>query len=93
MVRLTVTENEKASSNLLYIQSTLGEIFSSSGARINLEPCKNRAILNIDCPESYAEIIRAEVFDKIAEIVSVKYRRTFLLPFNENFNQGYSDYK
>ncbi|MBQ8197225.1 MAG: hypothetical protein IJZ73_04105 [Clostridia bacterium] len=77
MVRLTVTENEKASSNLLYIQSTLGEIFSSSGARINLEPCKNRAILNIDCPESYAEIIRAEVFDKIAEIVSVKYKYDF----------------
>lgn len=77
MVRLTVTENEKISSNLLYIQSTLGEIFSSSGTRINLEHCKNRAILNIDCLEGYAEIIRAEVFDKIAEIVAVKYKYDF----------------
>ena len=77
MIRLTITEKERTTANLLYIQSTLSEILTSSGARVELSKGTNRGVLTIDCPKEYSEIIRSEVFDKIAEVISVKYKYDF----------------
>ena len=74
MIQLTVTENEYGKSNLLYVQTGLSEILTHAGCLVRLYKTDGRNELVISCPECYADIVRAEVSDKVAEIISIKYK-------------------
>ncbi len=77
MARLLISDKEREGSNLLYIQSANAELFGSSGCKVNIEKRDGRAELTIDCSEYYFDIINAEVCDKIAEVLAVRYKYNY----------------
>lgn len=83
MTSITISENKYNESNLLYIQSSIGELLSHADCSIKAQNHDCRAILSIDSPEYYLDIIRTELADKVAEIIAIKYKYEF---FKKNIN-------
>ena len=74
MTQITVTEKDYNESNLLYVQSVMTELFSHADCTAQEYVDNGRSYLNILCPEYYEDIIRAELCDKIAEVIAIKYK-------------------
>ena len=85
MAKIEVSENCVLGDNLVYIQNCLGEIFNHADCTIKNTVINERTKLSVTCPEYYADIIRAEIADKIAEIVAIKYKYDF---FKKNLKIG-----
>lgn len=80
MAKIIVSENKYGKNNLLYIQSCLSELFIRTGCALS-ERKSDRNDLIIECKDCYLEAIKAEIFDKIGEVIAVKYKYDF---FKEN---------
>ncbi|MBQ8427496.1 MAG: hypothetical protein IJX16_07055 [Clostridia bacterium] len=74
MTEITITEKDYNESNLLYIQSVMSELFSHADCSVRESVCNGRASLTISCPEYYVDIVRAELSDKVAEVIAIKYK-------------------
>lgn len=74
MTQITITEKDYNENNLLYIQSMMSELFSHADCTVRENVVNGRASLVITCPEYYIDIVKAEVSDKIAEVVAIKYK-------------------
>jgi hypothetical protein len=74
MVQITITEKDYNENNLLYIQSAISEFLTRAGCSVYLEKGSGRAKLTVNCSECYAEAIRGEISDKVAEIIAIKYK-------------------
>lgn len=74
MTSITISERENNEANLLYVQSSMGELFTHADCSVCFRRANKRALLTINCPECYLDIIRAEVADKVAEIIAIKYK-------------------
>ena len=77
MAQIDITEKRVSGENLYYLQTSLGEIFNHADCTLRTIVVGERAKLTVRCPEYYADIIKAEIADKIAEIVAVKYKYDF----------------
>ena len=77
MIEITVTDSDINENNLLYVQSVMSELFSHADCAVRECVKDGRANLIINCRDYYADIIRAEVADKLAEIVAIKYKYDF----------------
>lgn len=78
MALITITEKDYNENNLLYVQSATAEVLNGTGCRYGVEKVGSRSVLRIDCLDEYADIISAEVADKLAEIVAINYKNEFL---------------
>lgn len=85
MAKIDITENKLQGDNLYYLQSSLGEIFNHADCCVRCLTVGERLKLSVTCPEYYADIIKAEIADKIAEVVAVKYKYDF---FKKNLKVG-----
>jgi len=74
MTSITISEKDYNEGNLLYVQNSAGELFRSADCSLRKEKHESRVMLIINCPEYYADIIRTEIADKIAEIIAIKYK-------------------
>ncbi len=74
MVNLCITESHNGKDNLFYLQTSLGEMLKSASCQMNTGSVSQRAVLNINCPEYYFDVIKTEIADKLAEIIAVKYK-------------------
>lgn len=77
MTQITITERTDNSSNLLYIQTALSDLFKSADCSVNFCEKDERVFLKVNCPEYYSDIIKAEVRDKAAEVIVIKYKYDF----------------
>ena len=77
MTQISVTENQNNKNNLFYVQSSLAEVFSQAGCTVKIVESDKRCVLIINCPEEYKDIIRVEVSDKVAEVISIRYKNDF----------------
>ena len=77
MTQITVTEKDYNENNILYVQSALGELFTHAGCSVRENNNGGRITLTVNCPEYYSDIIRAEISDKVAEVVAIKYKYDF----------------
>ncbi len=77
MAQLTVTEKENSKYNLFYIQSVLSELLTNAGCKIDNKQAGSRAVMTVSCPDYYSEIVWAELADKLAEVVVIKYKYDF----------------
>ena len=85
MTRITVTEKDVNENNLLYVQTDMAELFSHAGCKPALKNAGSRCTLSVDCPEYYADIVKAEMADKIAEIIAINYKYVY---FRKNVKVG-----
>lgn len=74
MTSIIISERQENESNLLYVQSGAGELFSHADCSLTTKKVNNRVALTINCPECYLDIIRTEIADKIAEVIAIKYK-------------------
>ncbi len=74
MTSIIVTENKQNEDGLLYVQTSSSELFSHAGCSSRLKSFDDRVVLIINCPEEYKDIIRTEIADKVAEIITIKYK-------------------
>lgn len=74
MAKIEISENKTQGDNLFYLQSCLGEIFNHANCILKNESVGGRYALSVTCPEYYSDIIRAEIRDKVGEIIAVKYK-------------------
>lgn len=77
MTNISITESGTLEDNLSYIQSAAGELFIHAGCSSRLYHTGGRAILNVNCPVDYADVVVAEIKDKVAEIIAIKYKYDF----------------
>ncbi|MBQ3220234.1 MAG: hypothetical protein IJB32_06580 [Clostridia bacterium] len=77
MTQITVSEKDYNESNLLYVQSVMSELFTHADCSVKESVAGGRASLTITCPEYYKDIIKAELSDKLAEIIAIKYKYDF----------------
>lgn len=74
MTKITISEKELNQDNLLYIQASIGELLSHADCSVKTTNIDNRALLTVNCPEYYSDIIKTELCDKVAEIIAIKYK-------------------
>ncbi len=74
MTSITLSEKVTNENNLLYVQSGTNELLSHADCTLRYKACGGRAMLNINCPERYLDIVKTELADKIAEIITIKYK-------------------
>ncbi len=82
---INLTESEFNKQNLYYLQSTLSEVFLNTKCTIAEKDSGKRVILSIVCPDHYHEIVNAEIMDRVAEVIVVKYKYDF---FKKNISVG-----
>ncbi|MBE7083012.1 MAG: hypothetical protein E7373_00230 [Clostridiales bacterium] len=74
MTSIIVTENKQNEDGLLYVQTSGSELFSHAGCSSRIKTIDDRIVLTVNCPEEYKDIIRTEIADKVAEIITIKYK-------------------
>ena len=84
-MKVVITENQTGEENLLYLQSVMGELFTHADCNANLVSNNNRVKLSINCPDYYADIIKTEICDRVAEIITIKYKSDY---FEKNLKVG-----
>ncbi len=77
MAKITVTEKEENAGNIYYVQTGLAEVLTQVGCVPLIRAVGSRAVLELEVPDYYAEIVRSEVIDRLAEIVAVNYKYKF----------------
>ena len=77
MISISISENKIGAENLYYIQSAVGEMLKSANCTLKNIAISDRVVLQINCPEYYLDIIKIEILDKIAEIITVKYKYNY----------------
>ena len=74
MVKITVSDSDYNQDNLNYVQSSMSEFFTYAGCSARMENTGGRCMLTVTASECYADIVRAEISDKISEIIAIKYK-------------------
>lgn len=86
---IKITDGYGGVNNMLYLQTSLGELFTGTDCILKSDFCEERAILDIECPDRYADILKSEIADKVSEIVTINYKYVFFK--NNIFVQGLSE--
>ena len=74
MENIIITESGYDRSNISYLQNTLSELFGHARCRAESTEEDGRIALEIFCPEEFFEIVQAEIADRAAEIIAVRYK-------------------
>ncbi len=77
MATITVTDKNYNQNNLLYVQTGLSELFKSADCSVKFKEFNERNLLSVSCPDHYADIVKTEIADRVAEIVAVSYKYEF----------------
>lgn len=74
MAQICITDGAENVKGLHYIKNSVAEITAKTGSVATLTLSDKRCRLAFDCPDYYADILQAEVADKIAEVIAVGYK-------------------
>ncbi len=82
---INITEKEQNQANLYYLQSSLSELLINTRCGVEEISDEKRIELKINCLEQYQDIVRAEICDKVSEIIVIKYKYEY---FKSRLNVG-----
>ncbi len=85
MKLISITENALNKNNLLYVQSSVMETFAYAGSVVRFDDKGERTRLLINSSECYADVVKMEICDKVAEVIVIKYKYDF---FKNNLKVG-----
>ena len=77
MAEITVSERDYNENNLYYVKSAVADILNGTKSTCTITRAGSRSILKTVCQDGYEETICAEIADKIAEVVAIKYKYDF----------------
>jgi hypothetical protein len=85
MTQITITERAQNIDNVRYLRFGLDELFERTGCEVRTNTQSERVEFLVDCPDCYADVIRAEILDRAAEIIAIKYKYDY---FKKNVQIG-----
>ncbi len=85
MTEFHLSECVRNEQGIAYVQTTLSELLEKTDCVCVKNQNCGRVLLTISCPEEYVDIVKAELCEKVAEIVAVSYKYSF---FKENLKTG-----
>ena len=91
MKKIEITDSAKEELSLEYISSSIGELVKDFGGDISSFNRVERVGLVISCPENYFDLFKSEIEDKIADVIAVKYKYSFLK--SKMYVAGLSEYE
>lgn len=74
MAKILITDGASGCKGLNYIKSSLAEIAEKTQSKATLYSKDERCVLLFDTPDYYADILREETADRIAEVIAVGYK-------------------
>ena len=77
MAEITVSERDYNENNLYYVKNAIADVLNGTGSTFYISRAGSRSLLKIVCPEGYEETLCAEIADKVAEVVAIKYKYDF----------------
>ncbi len=77
MNEIIITESSLKCSNIVYISQALSVVVNGFHGRAELKKGKNRCEYRLIVPKEYHELMRAEIEDKIADVIAVNYKYVF----------------
>ena len=77
MREIKVTESSFRGKNVLYVYSALSDLAVQINAKVDIKNGKNRCEYKIIIDGDFYDIVIAEIFDKIADIIAVNYKYSF----------------
>ena len=72
-----ITDSGANVSNIAYMYGGLSEVLSSSSRKFSAYDDGSRSVLEIEAVSGYADMIRAEIEDKIADVIAVHYKYSY----------------
>lgn len=80
MKSITVTDNFKAYENSIYIYSSLGDVFLNTGSKVTEKIFGDRIHITVEADERYFKVVKAEIEDRIADIITINYKSKYIKP-------------
>lgn len=77
MTEIRISDAAERENGLYYIKNSVAEIIEKAKASAIVKVTGRRTDAVFDCPEYYADIIQAEISDRVAEVVAVGYKYRF----------------
>ncbi|MDY6366988.1 MAG: hypothetical protein SPL13_00505 [Clostridia bacterium] len=77
MSLITVSERDYNESNLYYVKDALNDVLIGTGSICEIKRAGGRSVFTLNCPNEYYETVRAEVADKLAEVVAINYKNEY----------------
>ena len=74
MTKLLISDGVSGYKGLEYIKNSLSEIADKTSSSVTFTTCDKRCRIVYETSEYYADIVRAEAADRIAEVIAVGYK-------------------
>ena len=74
MVKYIITEKDLSENNIDYIAYSLRDLFMQTSSVTCKRREGGRIVMDIETPEYFGEVVKAELFDKIAEVITINYK-------------------
>ncbi len=78
MKNLKISDGFKNKNNVLYVYNTLCGLFKRTGTDATAIINKGRACLSVDIKDDFYSFIKAEIEDKIADVIAINYKYVYL---------------
>lgn len=80
MKTITITDYFKAYENCIYIYSSLGDVFAGTGSKVDENVSGDRTHINVDIDDRYYSVVKSEIEDRIADIITINYKSRYIKP-------------
>ena len=74
MASVKITDRDYNENNLIYVKNTLSEIFSQTHTKAEIKQLGSRSVLTIELCDYYKDILKSEIYDKVADVISINYK-------------------
>ena len=78
MKKIEVTESLSEELSIAYVSSQIKEIVNDFGGETSITRTAGRLKLTVTCLEKYYDLYKAEIEDKIGDVIAIKYKYAFL---------------
>ena len=80
MRRITITDGDNKTINAIYLYTSLSEVLVSTNSKVSESFCSGRAYIFIDVEDKYYTMVKGEIEDKIADIITISYKNEYMYP-------------
>ncbi len=74
MAQYIISDKDYNENNVDYIGSSLNDLFVQTESIATKKRLGSRIVISITCPEFYSDIIKAELYDKISDVITINYK-------------------
>ncbi len=78
MKKIAITDSLGDEVGILYISSSIKELVKDFGGDLRIDKADERIKITVESPAQYYDLYKAEIEDKIGDVIAIKYKNDFL---------------